>query len=141
MHANEVKNLDDLTAFVTERGYSPTDVAMAIEALRQPAPTGESGYEGSVVERFLRVDVGDLDPVYKDLYRLMKERADFGFQKYGKYLHTHNGRDAWKDLQDEVVDGIAYFAQLVYEKEITPASAQRIMTALVDVFKIARGRH
>ena len=61
------------------------------------------------------------DMVIEDLYReflgaagaelaveSMRERRDYGLNKYGVVLHKNNGRDYWKDVDDELGDLVAY---------------------------------
>lgn len=138
MHASEVETLDDLTAFVTERGYSPTDVAMAIAALRQPAPTGESGYEGSITQQLVDASKEAGSVAESWLGPELLRRAQFGFQKYGKYLHAHNGRDAWKDLKDELLDALQYASQLAHEDKLTDRQAQVLIQNLSAMLVLCR---
>lgn len=51
--------------------------------------------------------------VQKDL----KDRAEFGKAKYGSYLMTGNGRDALKDLYDEILDAAMYARQQIEDRE------------------------
>lgn len=46
----------------------------------------------------------------------MRGRKDFGLTKYGSLLQAHNGRDALKDLYDELLDAIVYTRQLIEER-------------------------
>lgn len=39
---------------------------------------------------------------------LMRQRMVFGKDKYGTVLHEHNGRDAMRDLLEELADAVAY---------------------------------
>ena len=47
----------------------------------------------------------------------LKDRAEKGKEKYGRYLHTHNGRDALIDLYQELLDGVCYLRQYLEEQE------------------------
>lgn len=72
----------------------------------------------------------------------LRERAEFGKEKYGVYLHTWNGRDAMMDAYQEVLDAIMYTRQAQLEKdsdidlmviyEQTLALARRIAKHLGD---------
>lgn len=55
--------------------------------------------------------VGDL--VLEDL----RERMEFGRSRYGTYLRTNNGRDALKDLYEELIDATLYVRQLIAERD------------------------
>lgn len=45
----------------------------------------------------------------------LKKRSDFGLQKYGTFLCTHNGRNSELDLQQELIDGLQYLFQMNME--------------------------
>lgn len=47
----------------------------------------------------------------------MKDRDNFGFQKYKKRLQANNGRNPLKDAYDEVLDLAVYLRQAIYEKD------------------------
>lgn len=65
----------------------------------QPKPTGN----GIVV----------VDQVIADI----KERADFGKNKYGTYLKTNNGRNALWDAYQEAIDLVMYLRQKLLEEQ------------------------
>lgn len=46
---------------------------------------------------------------------LLEERRNFGIEKYGQELHTHNGRDAIEDARQEFGDLVVYLTQGVLE--------------------------
>lgn len=46
----------------------------------------------------------------------MEARKAFGLRKYGTLLQAHNGRDALRDLYDELLDAIVYVRQLMEER-------------------------
>ena len=46
---------------------------------------------------------------------LLEERRNFGLQKYGQELHTHNGRDAIEDARQELGDLVVYLTQASME--------------------------
>jgi len=54
-----------------------------------------------------------LEHVLSDL----RERADFGLQKYGTLLETHNGRNALWDAYQEALDLVMYLRQRILEDE------------------------
>ncbi len=96
-------------------GRSWVDAVRALDAVREPAPkNAEKGYEGSVLAALVQ-QLGH-DPRYTNILCRLQERAKFGLQKYGTYLHPNNGRDAEADLEAEVLDAVMYAAQLYVEK-------------------------
>ena len=50
-----------------------------------------------------------------DIARRLRERAELGKERYGQYLTPGNGRDARRDLQEELLDAAAYMAQVEAE--------------------------
>lgn len=109
----EINN--QLLAIMQEEGLKASDALMAVRALRQPAPTNETkGYEGSVLE-FITKNAKPSPDVDKAL-KLLTDRAKFGYEKYGTYLHPHNGRSALIDLRDELLDAQMYVMQFAMEE-------------------------
>jgi len=53
------------------------------------------------------------DLVIKD----MKERDEFGLNRYGVRLQPYNGRNSLQDLYEELLDAVVYIRQLIYETE------------------------
>lgn len=51
----------------------------------------------------------------------MKARDRLGRERYGTPLQPHNGRDALRDLYEEVLDAIAYATQVRLEADHDPA--------------------
>jgi hypothetical protein len=54
-------------------------------------------------------------PVVPDLVALLEERRAFGARKYGTELHTHNGRDAYLDALQGLLDLFVYLHQAQLE--------------------------
>ena len=50
-----------------------------------------------------------------EIPRRLRERAELGRERYGQYLAPGNGRDARRDLQEELLDAAAYMAQVEAE--------------------------
>lgn len=95
-------------------GRSWVDALRALDAVREPAPKNtEKGYEGSVLQ-VIEKELAD-DPDFVVVLAKLKERAQFGLQKYGTYLHPNNGRDAREDLRAEMLDALMYATQLFME--------------------------
>jgi glutathione S-transferase len=54
--------------------------------------------------------------VLPDLVALLRSRSDFGFKKYQVRLHTENGRDAYIDALQELLDLFVYLHQAQMER-------------------------
>lgn len=47
----------------------------------------------------------------------IEARTQVGIQRYGTPLQAHNGRDALRDLYEELLDAANYTRQLLYERD------------------------
>ena len=47
----------------------------------------------------------------------MRQRDNFGREKYGTPLQPHNGRDALIDAYQEALDLVVYLRQAIYERD------------------------
>lgn len=81
----------------------------------QPAPHNTEASCPVLDDDFL----GDLPP---PVVAVLRARRQFGLDKYGTVLHSHNGRDPMADALQEVLDLIVYLRQAVMER---PASKSR----------------
>ena len=57
------------------------------------------------------------EAVVPDLVQLIHDRSTFGKQRYGVELYTFNGRDAYVDLLQELLDALQYQHQIVMEQK------------------------
>jgi len=57
------------------------------------------------------------DPFEKIMHDHIMDRVKFGFEKYGVYLESNNGRDASIDAIQECIDLCMYVGQMVAEEE------------------------
>lgn len=58
------------------------------------------------------------DPAIQDLViQDLQDRKELGKQKYGQALKPNNGRDALKDLYQELMDALVYLRQVIYERD------------------------
>jgi hypothetical protein len=48
------------------------------------------------------------------------QRRRLGIQRYGTALQANNGRDALRDLYEELLDAACYIRQLLEETKATP---------------------
>lgn len=62
--------------------------------------------------------VANNHPSIQDLVMAdMVARKALGISRYGTALQPHNGRDALRDLYEELLDGCNYIRQLMYERD------------------------
>ena len=47
----------------------------------------------------------------------LEQRERIGVQRYGTTLQAHNGRDALRDLYEELLDGACYARQVMEERD------------------------
>jgi hypothetical protein len=88
----------------------------------QPMPV--QGQEA--VTPFLKVllkEISTITPEYKSdiidiMVQKLEEREKIGIERYGTSLMTHNGRDSFKDLLDELYDALQYALQNMLERNV-----------------------
>lgn len=109
----------------------------------QPLPTpGQVCVQDWAIEHIRAYVAAD-----KNKYALalaFQDRKDHGIRKYGRPLETHNGRDALRDLWEELVDAYVYAVQIELEKDRDPRASmrfQRIESLLwsVTIERLDRG--
>ena len=61
-------------------------------------------------------------PVVAAVIQDLEARREFGREKYGFELHSHNGRDPMEDAYQEFLDLIIYFRQALLERD-SPGSS------------------
>lgn len=135
-----------LLAIMQEEGLKASDALMAVRALRQPAPTNETkGYEGSVLECIAKTTKPS--PGMDKALELLTNRARFGYEKYGTYLHPHNGRVALLDLRDELLDAQMYAMQFAMEEGDAEVTGNHlgimvgVSTALASTLRLLETRN
>ena len=77
-------------------------------------------------------EVVDASHLYHDLpdrreafEKAILERKRIGLEAYGTLLQPMNGRNAEKDLQDELLDALVYLKQMVRESDLDPKRTVR----------------
>lgn len=70
--------------------------------------------------------------VFAVVRQRLDEREALGVKRYGRSLETFNGRNAFRDLQDELLDGLNYATQAEME-------TRAIVHALLVLARAARG--
>jgi len=79
--------------------------------MKQKAPINTTLSEAVVPSLFEHV------PMSPALHQLIDSRVSAGLIEYKVMLMSHNGRDAMRDLQEEIADAICYAWQIVLEEE------------------------
>lgn len=57
------------------------------------------------------------DSIWRDMKLDFRKRAEVGRERYGTDLMSHNGRNALRDLYEELLDGTMYATQYYLETE------------------------
>lgn len=69
---------------------------------------------------------------------LLEERKRVGLERYASLLQANNGRDARRDLLEELADGIVYAHQVQVERGQGPGSAGAFEAYEHIAFALAR---
>lgn len=70
--------------------------------------------------------VGNDQPVIHRLVQAdLEQRLQLGIATYGQPLQPHNGRDALRDLYEELLDGACYIKQAMVERDHGADGAER----------------
>jgi hypothetical protein len=83
------------------------------------------------------------DPERRAVIALLAERKRVGLERYGSLLQAGNGRDARRDLLEELADAAVYAKQLAEEDRHDPAPCgaciayEHITSALFRAVQIA----
>ena len=85
--------------------------------MEQPLPTSESKSQS----------------VTSALRKLLDEREAKGIATYGRSLQTHNGRDAVRDLVEELIDGAQYALQWEIERADLLSEIDRLKRRETDL--------
>lgn len=70
-----------------------------------------------------------LPPVWALVIQDMVERDVLGREKYGTPLQPLNGREAIKDLYQEILDAAVYLRQEIWEREKSQSTSKQVMAA------------
>jgi hypothetical protein len=75
--------------------------------------------------------------VVNDINKMLVDRALDGLEKYDSYLQTNNGRDATRDLIEELLDASMYVTQLLMQDDprspIKPHVLKRMQAQLFEM--------
>lgn len=90
-----------------------------------PVPNDSPGMHDLVIADWRELD----GAIWPSIIREMQARRDVGLQRYGQPLQAGNGRDALRDLLEEVLDAAVYARQVR-----TEATAEETI-AVVEVIE------
>lgn len=62
----------------------------------------------------------------------LQERKRIGLERYGQPLQSHNGRDALRDLREELEDATVYCRQVIEEGHLGPPFQRASFTVMYD---------
>ena len=57
----------------------------------------------------------EMEPLSGHFFGILIRQREKGLSKYGTELHTHNGRSAIQDFEEEIVDALQYGIQAIME--------------------------
>jgi CheY-like chemotaxis protein len=111
----------------------------------QPSPSkgrGDVSYD-LIQELLLHSQLRPEDEfLTKELITEVRERRSIGIERYGTQLQYDNGRDAFSDMYQEIIDGMMYCQQLkteeCYRRQVKRlAVAQQIFVKLREAAVLA----
>lgn len=73
----------------------------------------------------------------KQIVEDIVKRDEYGFEKYGQNLETHDGRPTIWDLYQELLDGVQYTRKLIEEGDC-PLSMAKVYPSLLELTRITR---
>ena len=127
-----------------EVGRPATTAPRPAEVDQRPATTGEqprpttSAQSRAVLPSALITCAQTHYSIARRLCDALTARADLGVARYGTPLLTHNGRDAIRDLREELLDAIMYATQAQLEGRLTEDQAQEIIDGLARAYQITQ---
>jgi len=78
------------------------------------------------------------DQHFDEAIVMVSERAARGFEEYGQYLHTDDGRDGLRDLVQELADALQYAYKLKMngrlDEEVVGEKVRCVLEPLVELF-------
>ena len=92
----------------------------------QPAPLNEGEDVIAGLARWMLTQGENID-----IATLLLQRRQFGVEKYGQPLMSNDGRDSLKDLEDEILDALAYSHKIILAGEVIPSSKWRRLHRMV----------
>jgi len=97
-----------------------------------PMPNGGIAVWNKVIEFINEKDFKDeMIVVSNKIISDMKERNQFGIEKYGTPLQAFNGRNSLIDAYQELLDGMVYIEQSYIERKIDKTIKEYIMSDLM----------
>lgn len=75
----------------------------------------------------------DLGSVQDAVIEKIQQRKKIGLERYGTLLQPHNGRDAFRDLEEELLDALQYVTQYQLERPFWIALFKPIYTIAAGI--------
>jgi hypothetical protein len=88
-----------------------------------------------------KLPTAGVGPVIQDLVAQdIQERLRVGIERYGQPLRAFNGRDALKDLYEELLDAVVYTRQVMMERQLMiddePRTLERELAAVLNKYGV-----
>ena len=74
----------------------------------------------TLIRSIMKINYGK-EPSCEELVDIMRNRDKMGWAKYKKSFKPFDGRDFLQESLEELLDGIVYFTNYCYEKEVKEA--------------------
>lgn len=116
-----VPTTSEAEAEAAEARFEKLLAAKRAKHVEQPAPTGNGA-------EVFRVAIAECPSV--SLAEVLKAREAVGIERYGTTLRTHNGRDAVRDLREELADAYVYATQAGMEAEAGEPPPDHLLRAV-----------
>jgi len=100
----------------------------------QPAPIRCDGSRDVIID-LCEKSICGVSISRAEIMRKLLERREFGIEKYGQPLMSRDGRDSLKDLEDEMLDALAYAHKIVMSGEPIHALDWTRLHMMVDFLR------
>lgn len=95
----------------------------------QPLPSPSPQSQPVLPALLAVVEQGLMGEVREWIKGALVERTEVGTERYGQPLHTHNGRDARTDAEQEALDLLQYLQQMIMERRSAGGDVRRLVLA------------
>jgi hypothetical protein len=83
-------------------------------------------------------------PAIEAVTAALEARRQLGLERYGQLLRAHNGRDALRDLGEELADAVVYCRQVIEERGVAHEHAANLAimydTLIASLFRVCEMR-
>lgn len=100
------------------RSHTPGECWVCTGTGRVPLPDDEERVPVEAAHREQEMPIKHDGPCIQDMVIAdIEKRKAIGLQRYGSLLQPNNGRDALRDLYEELMDACQYIRQVIYERD------------------------